>query len=103
MNATIDFEAIRSTADLRKTMEGDLGRSRGGRWACPLHDGSNPTALSIGPDGERWNCFSCGRGGDVLDWVVEYEGLTKSEAARKLLGEPSGAGKPKARPVARKA
>ena len=88
MNAVIDFEAIRESVDLRRCIEDDLGPPRAGRWACPLHGGENPTTLSIDPDGKRWRCWSCGKSGDVTDWVAEHDRISRAEAARKLVGEP---------------
>ncbi len=53
-------------------------RSKGGFWVCPLcGSGTGPNrsgAFRI--QGDRWRCFSCGRGGDVLDLLGEIEQIT---------------------------
>lgn len=36
---------------------------------CPFHDDSKPSMDVYGERLERWGCFPCGRGGDVLDLV----------------------------------
>ncbi len=50
-------------------------KSRGGYYICPLcGSGTGPNksgAFRI--QGDRWRCFSCGRGGDVLDLIGEIE------------------------------
>jgi hypothetical protein len=68
---------------------------QGRRAPCILHNGSNPTALAIFDDGTRWKCFSCGMGGDAIDWLVAVEQITKIEAVARLLGvDPSGSPRP---------
>jgi hypothetical protein len=36
---------------------------------CPFHDDHTPSFDVYGPKLERWGCFSCGSGGDVLDLI----------------------------------
>lgn len=36
---------------------------------CPFHNDSNPSFDVYGPELDRWGCFSCGTGGDVLDLI----------------------------------
>ena len=52
-------------------------RSRAGFWVCPLcGSGTGPNRSgAFRVSGERWKCFSCGRGGDVLDLIGEIERL----------------------------
>ena len=40
---------------------------------CPLHKETNPS-FYIYSDSQRWHCFGCNKGGDVLDLVQEMEG-----------------------------
>lgn len=49
-------------------LKGYRGNDRRGRACCPIHDGDNPTALSI-DWGTGWaSCFSCGD-----SWVIRVE------------------------------
>ncbi|RKZ95673.1 MAG: hypothetical protein DRQ40_03055 [Gammaproteobacteria bacterium] len=41
---------------------------------CPFHDDTNPS-LDVYADGKRWGCFSCGKDGDVFDFIGQYWGL----------------------------
>ncbi|TNJ37407.1 DUF6371 domain-containing protein [Prosthecochloris vibrioformis] len=52
-------------------------KSKGGFWVCPLcgsGTGKNKSGAFKVQD-EKWRCFACGRGGDVLDLLGEIEGL----------------------------
>ena len=51
---------------------------------CPFHDDHNPS-LSIDPVQNVWHCFGCGKGGSVIDFVMEKEGIDFKEAADRLL------------------
>lgn len=52
---------------------------------CPLHADRSPSFYVFG-DGERWYCFGCGAGGDVLDFVQRAYSVTMREAAERLCG-----------------
>lgn len=49
---------------------------------CPLHPDKTPS-LSISPERNQYYCFSCGRGGSVIGFLMEYEGLRFEEAVEK--------------------
>lgn len=93
---------------LREYAERTLQRSKNGFYCCPLcgsgshgHRGSDG-ALSITKDGQRWKCFSCNRGGDLIDLIEAAENIT-TEAARQRALDISGqtGGSWAARPVKR--
>ena len=46
---------------------------RNGRSRCPIHKGSNRSALRVSPGG-RWWCYACNEGGDLLDLARAVEG-----------------------------
>lgn len=55
-----------------------------GYWAlCPFHNDRNPS-LSIKRDGQYFNCFVCGSGGNCISFVMKYESCTYMEAVEKL-------------------
>lgn len=58
--------------------------SRTGFLQCPFHQGDKHGSLKV-YDGERgWHCFGCGRGGSVIDFVMELFGLTFPQACLRL-------------------
>jgi hypothetical protein len=68
----------------------ELGRmSRPNRnWTrskCPLHGGNNPTAFSANLATGGFHCFNCGaHGGDLVDYVMQRDGIDFKAAARSL-------------------
>lgn len=53
---------------------------------CPFHpDGGRPN-LYVYPESDRWHCYRCGVGGDVIDFVRRREGVGFVEACRWLDG-----------------
>ena len=49
---------------------------------CPLHIDNTPS-FSITPSKNTYYCFSCGRGGSIIGYLIEYEGLRFDEAVEK--------------------
>lgn len=50
---------------------------------CPFH-GENTPSFSVSTDKQFYHCFGCGAGGNVFSFLMELEGLSFAEAARKL-------------------
>ncbi|MBR3821916.1 MAG: DNA primase [Kiritimatiellae bacterium] len=50
---------------------------------CPFHHEKTPS-FHIQPAKGYYHCFGCGESGDVIKFVMKYEGLTFMEAAQKL-------------------
>ena len=59
------------------------GRGRVRQGVCPFHQESEGSFTVYG-DSQRYYCFGCGAGGDVLDFVGRMEGLTLPETIRRL-------------------
>ncbi len=55
---------------------------------CPFHDDHNPS-LELNPERQSFKCWSCGAGGDIFDFVKDYERVDFSEALR-MLAERAG-------------
>jgi DNA primase len=55
---------------------------------CPFHDDHRPS-LEVNPARQSFKCWSCGAGGDVFDFVKEYERVDFPEAMR-MLAERAG-------------
>lgn len=84
----IDFEAMRNAYPL-PTVAGAQVRLRqvGREWVgcCPFHADRSPS-FTIFSSGQRFYCFGCGAGGDVLDYVRRIHSVGVIEAAEMLDG-----------------
>jgi len=57
---------------------------------CPFHDDTNPS-LSVNKEENLWQCFGCGKGGDVIKFVQLFDKVSFPEAVKFLLefaGQP---------------
>jgi len=43
------------------------------RGKCPIHQGENCSSFAVYPERQRWHCFRCGEGGDVVDLCQAVE------------------------------
>src|SRR5690625_1374299 len=50
---------------------------------CPFHDDQNPS-LHVSPVKQIYKCFSCGAGGDVFSFMMNYHKLSFPEALEYL-------------------
>jgi DNA primase len=50
---------------------------------CPFHQDHNPS-LEVNPERQSYKCWSCGAGGDIFDFVQNYEHVDFAEALRML-------------------
>ena len=88
----IDFKTIRAAVPtIQAAKDYGLEVTWQGMARCPFHDDRNP---SLKLD-DRFYCFGCGAGGDVIDFTAKYFGISSHSAAVKLcqdyglsLGEP---------------
>jgi DNA primase len=46
---------------------------------CPFHSEKTPS-FSVSPDKQIYHCFGCGKGGGVINFIMEIEGLSFPEA-----------------------
>ena len=85
--ANVDIPALKARHTLGDTVEASGVRLRGkGRVRqgfCPFHDEAEASFTVYG-DTERFWCFGCGEGGDVLDFVQRVDGLSLPEAIQRL-------------------
>lgn len=86
MMARLDLDAIRGANPL-PAIVGAVAKLKavGGEWkaCCPLHNERTPS-FTIFDGGNRYQCFGCGAGGDVIDFVQALHGVGLREAATML-------------------
>lgn len=82
---------IKDTVDMH-TVLGLYGyQAKHGKMVCPFHADKNASLQIYQNNGRHsgWHCFGCGRGGSVLDFVMEHEGcdfVTAVKAVDHALG-----------------
>lgn len=84
-------EEIRSRNDIVDVISGYLKLQKKGSnyvGVCPFHNDRNPS-MSVNQPRQMYHCFSCGAGGDVFKFVMDYENLTFPEAM-KVLADRAG-------------
>lgn len=60
-----------------------IKRGRNYVGLCPFHNEKTPS-FSVNPDGHYFKCFGCGKSGDAITFLQEYEGLDFNEAIKEL-------------------
>ena len=62
-----------------------LGKRSGANYfgLCPFHNEKTPS-FSVSPDKQIYYCFGCGKGGGVINFIMEIDQLTFSEAVERL-------------------
>jgi len=87
----VDIAALKERHPLGDVVEGSgvrlRGRGRVRQGVCPFHEEAEGS-FTVYADSQRWYCFGCGEGGDVLDFVRRAEGLSLPEAIRRLDASP---------------
>lgn len=77
---------VRRALDIHEVVSGyfPLKRKGANYWACcPFHE-EKSASFAIHPEKQIYHCFGCGKGGDVLSFVMEYEKVDYPEAIRLL-------------------
>ena len=102
VTANVDIPALKARHSLGDTVEASgvrlRGRGRVRQGVCPFHD-ETEGSFTVYADSEKFYCFGCGEGGDVLDFVQKAEGLTLPEAIARLDGSPGLAPRSAPRPA----
>ncbi len=89
--ATIPKESIEqvlSATDIVDLIQSYVPLKRAGsqfRANCPFHHEKTPS-FYVNPARQSFHCFGCGKGGDAIAFVRDYENLPFMEAVRKLAG-----------------
>ena len=109
VTVNVDIPALKARHPLGDTVEASgvrlRGRGRVRQGVCPFHDEAEGSFTVYG-DSDRWYCYGCGLGGDVLDFIRRVENLSLPEAIRRLDGgayptvsRPVPAGRPRTPPL----
>lgn len=84
---------VKEAAPLKAWCEAHL-QPIGRTFACPVcGSGTGPShspAFNISSDGQKWKCFSCNAGGDVLDLAGIYHNLTDAKDKLRAVAEWAG-------------
>lgn len=85
------IEAVKQALPIEQVVGARVQLTRKGNrlWGlCPFHAEKSPS-FSVLPDREFFKCFGCGKGGDIITFVREMDGLEFIEALR-LLADQAG-------------
>lgn len=80
------IDEIKDRLDLAEVVGRHVHLQKSGRnlkGLCPFHTEKTPS-FYIFPDSQRWHCFGCGKGGDIFNFVTEFEGLDFRTALEEL-------------------
>ena len=96
-HAPVDIAALKARHHLGDIVEASgvrlRGRGRVRQGVCPFHEEAEGS-FTVYADTERWYCFGCGEGGDVLDFLQRSDGLSLREAIQRLDSSPPTTGRP---------
>ncbi|WP_343225901.1 CHC2 zinc finger domain-containing protein [Luteolibacter marinus] len=79
-------EQVLAATDIVDVIGGYIPVKRAGpsfKALCPFHNEKTPS-FSINPQRQFFHCFGCGKSGDAITFVREYENLTFTDAVKKL-------------------
>lgn len=53
---------------------------------CPLHN-EKSASFTVSPGKNIWKCFGCGKGGNIIDFIIEKKGFLFIDAIKDLAAE----------------
>ncbi len=80
------IEEVQRTANVYDVISDYLDLKRAGSsytTLCPFHSEKSPSFM-VSPQKNIWKCFGCGKSGDSIKFVMEYEGLNFADAIIKI-------------------
>ena len=90
-HVNVDIAALKHRHPLGPVVEAAgvelRGHGRVRQGLCPFHE-ETEGSFTVYADSQRWYCFGCGLGGDVLDFIQRTDGVDLPEAIRRLEASP---------------
>lgn len=80
------IERVRDTTDIVGVIAEHVNLVKAGRTfkgLCPFHTEKTPSFI-VNPERQKYHCFGCGAGGNVITFLMEFAGMTFPEAVRHL-------------------
>lgn len=80
------FDYIRSHSNIIDIISERMPlKKKGSQWAgiCPFHDDHKPS-MFVSEQKQLYKCFSCGAGGDIFKFVMEYDKLEFKKATQVI-------------------
>lgn len=80
------LDEIRSRADIVGIIAEYIPLKKAGRnfkALCPFHS-EKTSSFMVSPTKQIYHCFGCGEGGNIFNFVMKYEHVGFTEAARKI-------------------
>lgn len=81
-----DIEEVKSRTNIIDLIGAHVTLKKAGRHfkgLCPFHSEKTPSFI-VSPERQSWKCFGCGKGGSVIDFVMENERVDFVEALETL-------------------
>ncbi|HEX5756883.1 MAG TPA: DNA primase, partial [Arenimonas sp.] len=85
----VDTDKLRAQVDIAEVIGRYVALKKDGtefKARCPFHDERSPS-FYVSPVKQFYHCFGCGAHGDVIRFVMEYDGLDFGEAVKKIGGD----------------
>ena len=73
MDLRSSAQTIRDSVTMDQVLAMYGYQTKHGFMVCPFH-GDKDASLKVYPGSGGWHCFGCGKGGSVVDFVMEHEG-----------------------------
>lgn len=88
----LTVELIKNQTDILDTISQIVRLKKvGNRYVglCPFHNEKTPS-FYVTPSKGIFKCFGCGKGGDVLNFIQDINGLTFTETLKSLSSDTNG-------------
>jgi len=82
-NGLLPSEQIKASISVRELVSQFVELSPSGAGICPFHDDHNPS-FNVNDDEEYWFCFTCDKGGSVIDFWMALKDCDFKTAIREL-------------------
>ncbi|VXC58265.1 MULTISPECIES: CHC2 zinc finger domain-containing protein [Chryseobacterium] len=81
----MEISAIKERLSLSEVLQHYCLQPKNNMLKCFMHD-DKTASLQVNLEKNFYKCHSCGKTGDVIQFIEDYEKLTKHEAIKKAEG-----------------